>query len=575
MTAITKYIRQDISGILILLTGLMIILLTAPKSLPGQEVESREVIVEAAYQPEVPDAEKIHVTPRLPEFTPDRPEGELPLLGKKPETPFRFGDIKPARIESERAETLYRNFLRAGVGNYATALVDFYAGSLRSKKSSVDMRISHRSSSGKMKEVAFPGNSRSKIGLTGSRYFSRTTLSGYAGYDRKTVHYYGFSPDSLPELDLKKSDYRQVFNQVSAGIKLSNNKMSSYRPDFATQFDYNLLTDRFSTREHKLHYRGSVSSSVQLLPFSEEEHIDFNLDAPVYINSDSLTSSTTSGIVRMNPVYRFSFNQYSFKIGADVPVRFDSVTHTHVFPDIEAQVKVAGLKLVTFAGIGGKVVRSGYNRLRNENPFVSPIVPLGFTVYKSMQYGGLKGYIGRYFDYRLQFTNFTVDRMPFFVADTTAPWGRPLYNQFTVVYDRVKLTRLAGEFGWRMSGLLQLNLMVQYDSWFLDELDYPWHKPRLNIRFEGDYRYSEQIDLSAALYVRGAMYAPEVTAGSDVTNAVKLNPAVDLRVAGSYHFTPELSAFLEINNLLGQRYELWNHYPGYRLNAVAGVGYSF
>lgn len=51
----------------------------------------------------------------------------------------------------------------------------------------------------------------------------------------------------------------------------------------------------------------------------------------------------------------------------------------------------------------------------------------------------------------------------------------------------------------------------------------------------------------------------------------RLDPLIDLNLHGDYYFTSMLGAFVEVNNILGNKREPWYTYPSYGFNAKAGV----
>jgi len=63
--------------------------------------------------------------------------------------------------------------------------------------------------------------------------------------------------------------------------------------------------------------------------------------------------------------------------------------------------------------------------------------------------------------------------------------------------------------------------------------------------------------------------------GNTNDSAEKLDAMIDLNLGLEYHYSNVLSGFLNLNNLLGQRYYHWYNYPAYRFNLMIGVTYSF
>jgi hypothetical protein len=53
-----------------------------------------------------------------------------------------------------------------------------------------------------------------------------------------------------------------------------------------------------------------------------------------------------------------------------------------------------------------------------------------------------------------------------------------------------------------------------------------------------------------------------------------MNPFFDFNLGIEYHYTKILSLFLQFKNLTASRYLIWNQYPAYRFQVMAGLTYA-
>ena len=147
------------------------------------------------------------------------------------------------------------------------------------------------------------------------------------------------------------------------------------------------------------------------------------------------------------------------------------------------------------------------------------------------------------------------------------------------MYDDVKYTRVIAEFGYHYQDRLKVMLRGQYNDYFLDNEDYAWHKPELEISLGVNYNMQDKIYARAELFTRGKMYAKvyeyDVLDGSMQVSAEELKAMIDLNLGFEYRYSKVLSGFINLNNMLGQRYYHWYNYPSYRFNLLLGVTYSF
>ena len=253
----------------------------------------------------------------------------------------------------------------------------------------------------------------------------------------------------------------------------------------------------------------------------------------------------------------------------------------HFYPTIHLEVKVVKDYLVTYAGIGGNLQKNSFKFLSEKNPFVISTVEKRFSNEKFSQYGGIKGRISKYLDYNLSFVNSTIENMPFFVNDTASALGEGLNNQFTVLCDRVKYSRIIAEFGFHYKNKFNATLRGKYHNYFLDNEEKPWHKPTLEIALMADYNMQDKIIIRGEIFTRSKMYArtfEEVNNGTITTISevpVEMDGMFDVNLGVEYRYTKLLSGFINFNNILGQRYYKWYNYPSYRFNMMLGVTYSF
>jgi hypothetical protein len=568
---VMKLSRPCISGLLLLLFGFQVI------SAYSQQTGGEEITVVAPYQPTVSDAFKINVSPRIPDEKLIKPELKYSLLSKLLVTPPELETIVPARIEGESVSKLQNNYARVGFGNYATPFIDFYANKLRSKTSSFGVRLNHISSSGRIKNYAYPGQSRSEIAAFGKQFFQNHTLSAEAYAKRRGIHFYGYKPDDFPGLDLANKEIGQAYTRLGLNTGFESNYTTGNLVNHRFGLGYYHLFDKYKTSENNLLFTTSIDKQMEFFSFSDTEKLGVDFEVDFNTNKDTLQKYNSS-IERISPYYHLQFDQYRFEVGLNTSIRSDSNAKVHVYPMVKVEVTVVEEHLVTFAGISGNLDRNSLRSFSDENPFIISTIQKEFTNRKIEQFGGLKGRVTRYLDYSIGFMSSTVKNMPFFVNDTLSALGDGLNNQFTVVYDDVKYTRLFGEFGFQYKDLVRSRLKIQYNDYFLDNEDRPWHKPGLEVTLSADYNIQNKILVHAALFTNNGAYArlfEEDAEGEVIVKEEKLKGLADMNLGIEYRYSNALSGFVNFNNILGRQYFQWYNYPSYRFNMLLGVTYSF
>ena len=557
----------------------LLVMVSGVSCLMGQEVsDEEEITVVAPYKPQVSEAYKINISPRIPDEQLVKPQFNYSIIEKEFKGDPVLEPISAARIQGESVSELYKNYIKAGIGNYATPYLEFYANKLRSRKSAFGVHLNHKSSSGKIKDYAYPGNSNSEISAYGKRFMPNHTLSSNVFYKRRGVHFYGFRPDDFPSFEFKNKDIRQVYNNLGLRVDLHSNYSSDRKLNHTIGFGYSYLADHYKAKESNIQFDAGLDLKTEFFQFSDREKLGIDLEVDYYLTADSLLKHN-SGIIRIAPHYSFGFDQYYFKVGMIAAIESDSVSKGHFYPVVRSEVKVVEDHLITYAGLYGGLEKNSLHSLSEENPFINATLEKRFTNNKISQYGGVKGRISKNFDYNISFINSTIRGIALFVNDTASALGEGLNNQFTVVYDDVKYTRLLAEFGYHYKERLKVLLHGQYNDYFLDNEDKAWHKPGLEVSLGVHYNMQNKIYANAELFTRSKMYAKtyeyDVMTGEMEMKAEELKAMIDLNLGLEYRYSKVLSGFINLNNLLGQRYYRWYNYPSYRFNLLLGVTYSF
>jgi len=565
-----KYFLQPLLIVLLLMFG---------SDVFSQEVtQTEEITVVAPYQPSVSDAFKINVSPRIPEETIEKPEFRYSIKPKILQAQVTLEPIKPAKITGESVSKLYMNYIKVGLGNYWTPYLEFYANKLRSKKNAFGVHFKHISSSGNIEEYAeHTGNSNTEVSAYGKNFLKDHTFSTNVLYKRTGVHYYGYKTNDFPGIDLSKKDIKQSFNLIGLSTAFESNYTRDNKLNHSISLNYYYLFDRYESNENNLKFDVGLNKDVSFFDFSENENMGIDLGVNYYFNKDTLINHN-SGIIEFEPFYKLNFSNYSFRLGMNASVAQDSSSSMHVYPKVAIEVQVVKDVLLTYAGIYGELEKNSFKSFSDENPFITSTIEKRFSNNILSQYGGIRGRVTKYLDYNLSFVNSTIEDMPFFVNDTVSALGEGLDNQFTVVYDKVKYSRVIAEFGFHYKSKFNAMLRGKYNNYFMGDEEKPWHKPMLEIALSADYTLQDKILLKAEVFTFSKMYARtfETNALNEITEVpVEIDGWVDINLGVEYRYSKLLSGFINFNNILGQRYFRWYNYPSYRFNMMLGVSYSF
>ena len=203
-----------------------------------------------------------------------------------------------------------------------------------------------------------------------------------------------------------------------------------------------------------------------------------------------------------------------------------------------------------------------------ENPFIISTFQFRNTSNKFEIYGGLKGSVSLV-DYYAEISNARVENLMMFVNDTNLV----LQNQFTAVYDDVKLTRIS--LGITVSKINNFSFSIKGSTYLFatDREEKAWQLPSSQISLLARYSFLKKYSVTGEFYWFGKRYARTYEDGLAV--ATEMAGGLDLNLGFSYQVTDNLEVFIKARNLTGNLYQKWYNYPVQGFQMMLGVSYSF
>jgi len=527
------------------------------------------VMIIGTYSPTVADATKIGFNPAAEnnETGVQFPELNYSIESVKLLTNIELDPIKSVPFENEALEKLYRNYVKAGFGNYTTPFLDFYITPVRNAETQFGLNLKHMSSSGKVdKNYANSSYSTNSLGLYAKKFNRDNTISGNFDLSRNVVHYYGYKPDEIQRV-YPDADIKQRYQSVSADLKIKSNNPDPDGFNYKVAFDPWFVNNINKTSELKLGLNARIEKGIELIN-NKITQLNLEADIDYFFNGDTV-ENFTSGITTLSPFINLNFGQYLLKLGFKTSFETDKDQSVYFFPDIEAVVGIVPQYLTAFVGFKGGIERNSYRQLIRSNPYISGIVPLKSTRNKFEIYGGITGNIDKSIDFTIRLCNRSSENVAFFVEDTTL---LPL-NIFTVTYDNASITNAQIEIGYHFAEKIKLNLAFILNNYSTETEEKAWQKPSISTNLEANYNLSDKFLVKLALIGQDKQYAKVYTDGK--FNTKEIGGFVDLNIGLEYRHKPNLSFFIDLNNLTGKQYEIWYNYPVQKFNALGGVSYSF
>ncbi|MFT5617022.1 MAG: hypothetical protein ACI85I_000238 [Arenicella sp.] len=527
------------------------------------DIEDAELIIEKKKVLTLPKAsrafEKMTLIPR--QQTSTDVSYKLSMLD------FKLKDIEPSiralKMQDEKLDKLYGNYVKAGFGNFLTPYLEGYFSSKRNADFSYGANIKHLSSINGAVDKGNSGTSYSKILGYGSYLMQYSTISADLGYERQAVRFYGYA-DSLTENQIDSDSIRQIYNTISANVSIKGTAGGSRSPlkyENKVSF-YNLSDDAFDLSETNIGI--DLSGKYEL---SDEASFSLSI-SPSFGNYKYDSVKVNRGIIKAGGGYHLLKEGLEIKIGAKIAYNLDSTTNLSrftVYPDILARYQLVENKVMVFAKAGGDLEQQTFRKLIQENSFLGEtqvlrhshnVADLAFGVQLApFEKVGLRlegGYdIVKNFYY---FQNNVIDS-----------------SKFDIVYDEgtTGIFNFTGELSVNLSNFRN-SLKATFYNYNTDKLAEAIHRPTSEITFMSTYNYREKVYFNLEAFQMGGLKA--IDSGG---NLLDLDSIFDLNLKVDYLFSDVFSAFIATKNLLGNNYERFHRYQVRGLNVMVGATYAF
>ncbi len=527
---------------------------------------SRDVIVIKPYEPTISDAFKINSLPVIDDSVTVTPTYNYSILPVRIDIDYQPKEIKPAKMTIPLTK-LYKNYLKLGLGNYFTPLAEYSYNGLRSEDHAIGAYLSHKSSHAKIKldnEDKVPsGYSKTRAELFGKKIYDKSILSGKIRLNNEGIHYYGYNtalfPDSFPDIKGKDIKQRYFLFGTSAGFQSAH--PDSLHFNYGIRAEYNYFKDKYDNSENMLFFAGNFSKPVG------KQMVGINASLTNFIKSESI-DSVNNTVIRADHWFSKRAAEWKLVLGFNAFVNILDKSKAYIFPKGSFQVNIIEEILVPYFGIDGYLDIYNYESIAAENPFITPGLNVAYSKHKFITYAGIKGKLSLKSTFRFDVAYSLIDNMHFFVNDT---FNNDYANQFNVVYDDMEQIKYHGEINIDLSEKFNIILKGNYYEYVMSDEEKAWHKPEFNIDLNCSYNLKNKILVDIDIIAIGNRYAKSF---DESIEYIKLDPFIDLNLGVEYRYSKILSGFLRLNNITSSEYYIWNQFPAYRFNFLAGFTYK-
>ncbi|RGN36630.1 TonB-dependent receptor [Bacteroides oleiciplenus] len=520
---------------------------------------SRTVVVEQEYNPDIMDASKVNVLPKVAPPTVSKKTVEYDA------TLVPAGNIPASTMQAytgvESQDKAQRGYARLGYGNYGN--LDARANYLFILPNSDKLNLNFHMN-GMDGKLDMPGSDekwsaryyRTRAGMDYVHSFRKVDLNVAGNFGLSNFNYMPYT-----------SNNKQKFlsGDVHFGVKSTGEELP-------LQFhaETNLL---FYERQHDFQYENAQEAMVRtkagaMGAISGEQYVGVELamDNVFYKNNefDDYTS------VELNPYYLYQNDDWKIRLGAHVDFAFGFGKKFRVAPDVTAQYIFSDSYILYAQATGGRRTND-FRRLEMISPYSQTIGQLDAT------YEQLNAALG------------------FRTSPVTGLWFN-LYGGYQDLKNNLATIGISGVVDQAYSNSYLLPLQANMHNIYAGaEISYSY-KDIISFSASGvyrDWKTAKTEDNSGELLLA---YMPSFEAKFNVdirpipsvlvnlgyqhttrekVGDQRVDPVGNLYLGGSYEVFKDISIYVRANNLLNKNYQYYWGYPTEGINFMGGVSFRF
>ena len=143
-------------------------------------------------------------------------------------------------------------------------------------------------------------------------------------------------------------------------------------------------------------------------------------------------------------------------------------------------------------------------------------------------------------------------------------------RRFAPVYDTVTVWGGHLGLGFKPTNDLELSFGGDYRAFKALRQAKAWHLPDFEGNLGAKYHFSKAFEAHLLGFTAIGAKAQDKNLKTIVLPAM-----FDVNVGASYGISDNFGVFLDLNNVLNQKYQRWNNYQSYGFNLIGGVTMKF
>lgn len=450
------------------------------------------------------------------------------------------------------------NYIKAGYGTLKTSNVEVGYDLSSAVNSDLYLTLEHRASKS--------NNYLQQASYNQARLLHRTATPNFDITSALTVERNVARPYGSALGGFNFSDIKNRFFDA--------NLLSKWTPRVdhlgSIQYDATIGFGVYNINNEAANWKGSELSFLLDVPFSKQLNKTTTAEVGVEVQVNGLLGSgaapqglrTGSSFLVLKPSLSKKVDDLDITVGL-----FPAVGHDfHVLPNATISKFTALLNAKITVGVESELLANSYKQLSQVNPFINRVSLQQSK--RTLYYAQLFGAAFENFNYSIKVGGGRLRNLPLYINDT-------LFNSFFDVWyeESANIFSLQANVEYQLNFKTNAGFQFRYEPILSSEnYDVAYHYIPLQASAFAKYTYRQKLNLRGDLFLRSGTTSSQSFSGE---GEVSLNPAFDLNVKANYSLTNKWSAFVELNNLLSNKYQRWYQYPNFGRSVLAGLVYSF
>ena len=514
-------------------------------------IKSQSINIYSTYKPEIAPTPKPSFVPSLPVVDTSKPTFSYDVPDENPSYTYKAAPLKPLALSATKTAPLFENYLKFGLGNLSSILVDAGIGSIRGTDYDALFHLKHLS---KSEDKGFKRSANTALDAAANYYVGDHVLHGAIGIKRDFHRLYGYDT----ALATDTVDLGQRFLSWKADVAFGNVVPKAWDLWYRPSAGLHATTEKFGAHERSFVFDVPIRKTIDSV-FSASFGFGGN-----FTQFKNNVASYSNNYFQVNPAVDMRWERLSLHLG--VNPTWAQGGRFYALPDLWARLSLAKNHFTLFGGWKNELVMNSYQSLTQHNPFMD-------TYYVPQQgiarqiFGGFEASVGSHLTFGATVSHKNWRNMALFVNDyLNTPDGR----QFTVVYDTVSALNFEAKIQYQINKRFWAKAQGSWHAFSPKTQDKAWHQPGVVLSGGLNWLAMDKLTLGVEM-----QYADRLFARMQDGSPQKLPAYVDLSAYAEYQIIPRLSVFLKFSNLTNQNYQMWYRYPVYGFNVIGGLRFKF